>query len=701
MKKITTITLFTSLFLFLIFFIGFIIYGNNRSEYEQRTELFELYMALAIFIPLFILEFSLLWKGFTSNTYIWQRIVLTVAFIVIIFLGVLVMVEFKSSLNKILISILAFGFLVSVTSINLLYVIKKKTWIKGFFNVLVSIFASFSLFVFFITLSEWDKTTLTNHDYIAYENTENEEVILAYVYDEYESLTHVKWDIGFIRKIESIYEERIPDGKWKKFDKYGNPVLYLEIKDGEATKIEPILPKNALAARTFEELNNLIQKSNTDTLRIYVLGDLVLNNTIAIKDKKNIYLHSFGQYDTSKISISNKTAFYIENSENINFEDLSISLNGGNSFFELVNASKVFINKCQLVGNAVKGIKVNNNCNDIKLTNNFISGYIEYGIFSAGKNVLIASNSYYKGNDEYDDYYTKIDLSNVNMDREAQIDMAGSVLLGERYGKGFDPITEENSVFTESYSSYFYDLWNNNFLNNYNAWEKNNICFDCNNYYFFNLAKMVSGIPFFLNTKHDFQDEWAWNRDHARFQLVNPEFFVWLRENNFLTPEDKILGQSLQFYYNKILKKMLRTYTLSYMNIQKNSEKENLLNDYKRTSTSIHSLDNFMFQSIISQTHEVSIVKQEYYSDEVSDETDNDENINFYLSQVSIGKDFSVSLNEVTQIYTFWMRRCIDGSADEIMKTMLFFMQKFDKEWFNYIDDNFNAEKPNNEEDLN
>ncbi|MBK8806914.1 MAG: right-handed parallel beta-helix repeat-containing protein [Bacteroidales bacterium] len=461
------------------------------------------------------------------------------------------------------------------------------------------------------------------------------------------------------------------------------------------------------------------------------MGQITLYKTISINAENNIYIYSFGQYDTSVLAATNQTPFYIDNSNNINFADLKISLNSGNSFFEIKNSANITIKRCQMSGTAVKGIKIDKNSKYVNITNNNISGYIEYGIQAESKNVIIANNSFYKGTESYyEDNNTKILLSNVTMNQDEQLNMVGSILLGDRYGKGFDPITEESEFSNKTYGTYFYELWYNNFSENYVNWIQNNICFDCKTYNFQNFAQMLTNIPLYLTKKQDFHDDWAWNGENAKFQHVNPQFLKWLRENWLLTTTDNILGQTLQFYYDKAFKNTFRTYLKSYINLQNSPLKTTFIDGYKENDNNRYYLDYFMYESVISNLHEVEGVlydqevmdgdggydEGEEYEGEGESESESEDtevesdysqwseetlNTNYYLSKVNFTEDISVNLFDLSRIYSFWIRRNIDGSAEEIMKTMLFFMKKYDNDWATSIESSIIVENKTEETVLN
>ncbi|MBK8806915.1 MAG: hypothetical protein IPO21_09810 [Bacteroidales bacterium] len=194
MKKFTTISLISSLSIIIFIITAFLIEADNITSYQSRIEWSQLFLTLVIFIPLLLFEFSLLWKSFSSKTYIWQRIILTIIFAIIITISIIIFIKEHKTIDSIITSLLALGLLISIASINLMYIIKKKIWIKVYFNTLTIIFSAFSLIILFIIFSEIESKEVKADKYVAFINETNNKKIVVQSDNESEYLIYVKYD---------------------------------------------------------------------------------------------------------------------------------------------------------------------------------------------------------------------------------------------------------------------------------------------------------------------------------------------------------------------------------------------------------------------------------------------------------------------------------------------------------------------------
>lgn len=140
-------------------------------------------------------------------------------------------------------------------------------------------------------------------------------------------------------------------------------------------------------------------------------------------------------------------------------------------------------------------------------------------------------------------------------------------------------------------------------------------------------------------------------QQEAGFRHFNPEFIKWGAENMVPKKDNAILGYTYQKLYDRVFQRFFRTMALSYLHLQNNRDFEAECQKYSSNMKEEH----FEAMSYLGQEYEGVLPEMEIISDSDG-----------MTPQLAIG---------------FWLRRGIDGTADELWEALEGALKEYDETW--------------------
>ncbi|MGB0524682.1 MAG: hypothetical protein ACPGJS_17040 [Flammeovirgaceae bacterium] len=140
-------------------------------------------------------------------------------------------------------------------------------------------------------------------------------------------------------------------------------------------------------------------------------------------------------------------------------------------------------------------------------------------------------------------------------------------------------------------------------------------------------------------------------KEEAGFRHFNPDFITWAGATMVPEPTDQILGHTYQALYDRIFQRFFRTMAVSYQYIQEVRDFEEEYLNYSRNA------ENPDFRALTYLDERFGEALPEYTIESDSDA---------WTPQMAIG---------------FWLRRGIDGTADELWTELQRALEKYDSEW--------------------
>ena len=163
----------------------------------------------------------------------------------------------------------------------------------------------------------------------------------------------------------------------------------------------------------------------------------------------------------------------------------------------------------------------------------------------------------------------------------------------------------------------------------------------------------ISGIPVFTKTENN--DTVSMSRFYsARFSYVNPDFVRWVFRYCVPDPSMKVGGVTCLDIYRVVFSRLFRMLTEARLLLVNEGIYEKEIAAYSEAMPTADFMGVFYLENrFASRLTEYQCTDQDVLPP--------------YQPWMAVG---------------FWLRRGIDGSADEIWKGMTGFMGKYDKEWF-------------------
>jgi len=673
MKKISTITLLSSVLIFILSFLFLLYIKSGGRDIEIRVEWYTKAVQLLLLGCCLLFTISLAVKSIISQKRGWKKLILILIYsVVFVSFGLFFLLEGKSSGStdgKLILSVIIYTFLVLL----LLFFYKRYIWIKWFLfahSMLLFIILSYS----FIKVLQYSSDKYVETDkYVLYKSMKGKQYVVVQGEGSDEALYYIDKDFGIYRT-RMDFDPEMLYGKWKQFNKHNKPVAIVEFENGEAVNKEYVLSKNSFIVENTNDLFKILNKSSDDSLSILLKNDLEIDRPLIIRNKRNMRIA--GIYDRGYVKILNKedvTAF-VEESKNVCFENIEFHSEMSSTNMSLINSANIQINNCKFTGFVENGLVVDSLSENISIKNSSFSRYTAKGILAFNQNALIENNT-------YKTKQSKIELLGKKFDVNLQLEIVNELLFanGSVYDESDRDVTELNGVFHPMYSGTFEELYyRNRFHEKLKKYVHTEFCNDCGCAYLycFDFLSILSDIPLINTTK----EGWGWNNDgSSKFLHVNPEFFTWIRVNSKFTGLEKVNNVSLKAIYHSWFKEIFRNYVSAYKQLHAQADYYQKINEYKDfVDAEYYDIHSFIYYRFIPER---TIVNEAYYGEGHKRDSYQHDNWNVSLYESTINLDNrELSADNVTKIHGFWIRRELDGSALEIYNTLVYFMSVFDDE---------------------
>jgi hypothetical protein len=565
-------------------------------------------------------------------------------------------------------------------------------WKKIFFAIHSILLTLLSGLIFFIVLSTVHKDRIVPDGGIRYQSIGGSKKVVFQGEGKKEKEYLIETDFHFIRKRRQFTGE-LPDGKWMAMNKEGVAIAELNTKNGKVTERKHILPFNTIIVKNPKEITNSMSISGMTFL---LKGNYNLQETIVIDGAQNLKIEAMPQEAAPQILSNGLPCFRILNSRNIKICDLSFKANNTKAIIEIVNCENISIDNSQFWGEAENSISIDSESRDIFLKNNKFQNYNKSAIKACTYNTHLESNEYLRNGKK--ENLLALNFDDKKIDLSTGFEIIENVLLNfnDKYYRN----EQKNTIvlWGKTYPKYEGTieelLYSYNTFNTIKKHLKTNYYSECNctSYYCYDFFEKITKIPLFSN-KNASHDTWCYTEDgKAKFSFVNPAFFKWIRTHLVFPNDYTIHGVSFSSVYHELFQNFFRNYYCAYMHLKNIHQLDEKIQKYKSfvdTSNWSTDLDLFVFREY-ADTENTSIEYQYYETTtEANEETemenfDQNSNIDLYESVVSIdGEEINAKL--FSKLSSFWIRRMIDGSAQEISRTIEYYLKQYDKDWVNSV----------------
>lgn len=157
----------------------------------------------------------------------------------------------------------------------------------------------------------------------------------------------------------------------------------------------------------------------------------------------------------------------------------------------------------------------------------------------------------------------------------------------------------------------------------------------------------IAGVPVF---SHDPKDT------NYEFSYINPAIINWAHKTLLPMPENRFYNYSYQQIYNKIFRSIMRKHALAYY--------------YLHNITDVQDITKIFNEELAKKD---SYAPQEFVYKQFSEF-----NIKSSMIYQNTEDDWNIGLED---LIGFWIRRTVDGSADELWKGLGKVLSLYDNEW--------------------
>ena len=590
--------------------------------------------------------------------------------------------------------------------------IKKYTITRWIAFSLFTLIAGISLLASIAIITNPYPKLIWEDSYILYQSLDNKKLkVINQVGDYGQKRARLIKDSKLPIRYSKRFKRNELNGRWEGYDEFGNIISKNTYKDGVIIVREPVIPNYAELISNVDSLL-IIFENPTEDKYICLEGNFFFERPFKIKGAKNITLTKPDNVN-SPILNSNYDGHYaiiIENCENITIDSLKLNLSSNYNkepgIITIINCKNVIIRNCIITGQAKYAIYVDENNSNIIIKNNvFDRGYTSYGVKLSAQNTTLAYNSFFSLNRR--DYLTDIDIPGAKLNRNKIPKLIKSALeKAEPYPFAE---TERNikigdkwiTLFLGDPSDFFYycgiyDVLDKYFADSYGS------DMDCMYSYCFNLLYKMTGISPFITDVSKIKDKWAIADNEPKFNIVNPAFIEWMRENLLISPETEVAGVSMQELYNGSFYRFFRLMTETYLYLHYELDVDEEIRFYKRSTNDYYLTSKLYnrYKDILQDynTNEYSQLdgeEEEEYEEEYYDEGDYyeegyegdygnegeyyEEGDGYYEENYYDHSPFFMDANECMG---FWLRREIGGSAAKLFDMLAEFIELYDTEWF-------------------
>ncbi len=683
MKKLSTITFIISPIIISILILGAFVVDIEDWDIRKSWASMITFALIALFFIIFFV--SLTYKVLKSSKTSWKKYSLIIFYAIIFLLTIPLFFKERDLWIKI-------TTVISLVVILLLFFIKGYKWKKIFLSIHTILFSLISVIFFVVIIINNQKDHVSIDKQVLYESENGRQKIVLQGDGVWEKEYLVYFDIGIIRK-RVKFEGQLGDGTWNVFNKKGNVVGIIAIKNGIEISRKNILAENTILVKTIDDIKGNIQKQDITFL---FEGQYNFKDPIKLTNCKNLKFESIPSNIKTQITAENHPCFIILNSSNIDINDINMHGTNTSSMVDIYNSQNISILESLITGNSDKGISIDEFSSDIKISNNEFRNQKSFSIVAYSTNTKIEENHFYV-NDRYNKSKA-VFLQDKHYDIQTGIDLFENIILS--YNGNWNNENNSNNVtlFGKTYFKHngtIGDLFI--FFNAYNIIEdfiESNYCSNCgcSSPYCYNFLEMISGYKLFIDSPTS-EDDWCfYENDKPKFKFINPEFFKWLAHDLNLNPESLIQGVSYKTLFHTLFEDFIRNYYLAYKALTDQGQLPGLTTKYKdfNDSTNDYSeLDLFLFHEYIDEI--ATDVDYIFYHDTNSsfDKNDlgeyyQDSDINLYETIVYTDKG-SLTASDYSKIVSFWLRRSIDGSATIIYSTIVYYLKIYDKEWLKEV----------------
>ncbi len=661
MNKILNFTILLASNILFIFIIGFyFIYVASDTQWEIRKVWFTpVYLVLVIALAM-ILFSAISIKAFISIRRNWHNFILSFLYILIFLFAYYLF--FENRPEKLFIAIMV----ISGFMIILPFILKRQNFQSLLFAVHLGLFSIFPVyFIFFITVDIRDN--IAEDKAIIYKLIGGEQKVILQEEDFVQQAYLISHDLGVLRK-KTKFKGWLPDGDWQMYGKDNEILAVAKFKNGYEISRKYTLTKDKVIVKSEDDILSNIQKTGITFL---FDGHQVLNSPVELTNCNNLKFESIpGQIKTNNCTTA-PCSFIIKNSNNLMFDNMDFKSKNYNAVIEIINSHKIkIINStidCQESTNY--GVLIDEYSRDIAILNNRFYEPVHYSLAGYSNALTICNNSFHSKNTSID--HKSILLKDKKYDSSAVLNIFNNAILNyvepDVENKSFPSTT----IFGKRYYNFhgkLTDLLDRySFLEELNSFIAKEYCSDCRNIgqYHNGFFEIITGNKLFEN-KPASGDKWCFDiNNHPKFSFVNPRFFEWLAKDLDINPDAKLQGVTYRLIYKSLFSNLTRDYYIAYKQLNNSKWLPEIIEQYKLAVDSQHSssqIDLYLY-------HKLRPLDSLKFKENL-----NETKVFITGSDYIIAKDY-------TNLLSFWIRRHIDGSANQIHETIIYYLSKFDKEW--------------------
>jgi hypothetical protein len=679
MKKLFNILLVASIASIIIVIIGVLLVnvGNFEIRRSWLTTITIGTFALSSIILLTLITI----KAFTSKSATWLKYILIAGYSLIALVVLLNHYKFKGLLKIVFI-------VYPLAAILALEIFKADKWKRIFFSIHSIILSLLALLLFVVNIIINEKNVVRNDVNILYKSESGRKKVITQGEGMYERLYIISYDLGIIRK-RTEFNGTLPDGKWEVYNKSNEIIAIVVIENGEEVVREIVPLKNSIIVKTIDDIKRNLYNNGT----VFLLsGSYTFGETIEIFGSTNLKFESIPSQEKTRIETKVGPCFRIINSSNISIQDIDLSAPNSNEIIEVIESSNISITENRFLGEVKNGITVDASSTNISILKNEFANILESSIIAYSYNSSIANNRFksHKAigytkvinllDKQYDGKTAKMLIEKALLQYESTLYRNNAeVNTIELFGKQFHPF---GGTIDESFSS-------NNIITTIRDFISDDYSSEVEfSYpYLYDAIGIITNRPLFLNSPIS-DDPWCLNEvGKPKFSLVNPDFFRWFSSNVDLNPSNTIQGVAYNVIYDKLFKNFFRSHYISYLQLKGIEGVDYRIENYKQFVNNSNwrtDIDLFVFHEFI----EGEGLQFEYKYHKESSEQANQTLDKFYQNSLVNLYDTRIIIDNeprnaktYSKLISFWVRRHIDGSAEQIFQTLDFFMKKYDNEW--------------------
>jgi hypothetical protein len=679
MKKLFNILLVASIATIIIVIIGVLLVnvGNFEIRKSWLTNITIGTFALSCIILLTLITI----KAFTSKSTTWLKYILIAGYSLIALVVLLNHYKFVGIFKIVVI-------IYPLAAILALEIFKADKWKRIFFSIHSIILSLLALLLFVVNIIINEKDVVRNDVNILYKSEGGRKKVIIQGEESYERLYIISHDLGIIRK-RTEFNGTLPDGKWEVYNKSNEIIAIVVIENGEEISRESVPLKNSIIVKTIDDIKRNLYNEGT----VFLLdGEYIFGETIEIFGSTNIKFESIPSKVKTRIETTTGPCFKIISSSNITIHDIDLSATNSNEIIEVIESTNINITQNRFLGEVKNGISVDATSNSIYILKNEFINISESSIVANSFNTTINNNKF--KSECPIAHHRFINLLDKQYDSETVIDLIQNALLkhdSETHlnNKGANTV----ELFGKQYSPFEGTIEDLFYSNNISSTIRNFITSDystdvkCSYPYYFDALGIIANRSLFLCTPTS-NDPWCFDENgKPKFSLVNPNFFRWFRSTFSLDPNNNIQEVTYSYIFEKFFKNFFRAYYVSFLQIKGIEGVEYRIENYKEfvnASSWRTDLDLFVYHEFIEG--EGLEIDLQYIKNTTEERTSNldrfyqNSHVNLHDTKILFDSD-SIDAKTFSKLISFWVRRHIDGSAEQIFQTLDYYLRKFDPEW--------------------